>query len=142
MRRRTAAALILAAATALVPGLDVRAADDHEPGPWEEVVFLPESGLSVLLERDPRGVLLERGDYLDLYRRARAAGRAGSGDISGIPSGVLRCDVDGIVEGDVETENEEEGAVAEVVEVNAESEDADIDSDDIPVELDEDSAER
>jgi segregation and condensation protein B len=49
---------------------------------------------------------------------------------------------EGIAESDVETENEEEGAVAEVVEVNAESEDADIDSDDIPVELDEDSAER
>jgi hypothetical protein len=45
---------------ALVGGLAPAVRADEEPGPWDEVVFLPEKGLSVLLERDPKGVLLDR----------------------------------------------------------------------------------
>jgi hypothetical protein len=75
-----------------VPGL--------EQDPWDDVVFLPESGLSVLLERDPKGVLLDRATYLDLHRRARAA----RGDLSAAPGAwkalVARADVEATLDGE------------------------------------------
>jgi hypothetical protein len=82
---------------------DLRAADSddaREAGPWEEVVFLPESGLSVLLERDPRGTLLDRATYLDLHRRAREARGDASPSLPGPAVRLLRCDVTGAVEGE------------------------------------------
>ncbi len=90
------AAALLAASTT-VPAT---AADESEPGPWEEVIFLPESGLAVLLERDPRGVLLDRGAYLDLHRQAVAARGDSRSDAKGPGARLLRCDVEGGVEGD------------------------------------------
>jgi hypothetical protein len=92
-------------AAALLGGVPVAAADDAarpvpDGGPWDEVVFLPESGLSVLLERDPKGVLLDRATYLDLHRRARAS----RGDLSAAPGGwkalVARGEVEATVEGE------------------------------------------
>ncbi|MCE9635757.1 MAG: hypothetical protein K8T90_08635 [Planctomycetes bacterium] len=71
-----------------------------DPGPWEEVVFLPESGLSVLLERDPRGALLDRATYLDLYRRARAARGGASEGLPGPAARLVRCEAEGVVAGD------------------------------------------
>ena len=94
----TAAALLaaLCAAPALHAADAASAATDaREPGAWEEVVFLPQSGLSVLLERDPRGVLLARASYLDLYRRARAA-RGGASDSLPGPAGVGAVGRDGV----------------------------------------------
>ena len=104
-----AAVAVMALASSLVPAPQVRAddsdaADDAsatDPGPWEEVVFLPESGLSVLLERDPRGVLLDRASYLDLYRRARAARGGTSGATVGRAAQVVRCEADGVVAGEM-----------------------------------------
>ncbi|HEU4395842.1 MAG TPA: hypothetical protein VFS92_09770, partial [Planctomycetota bacterium] len=66
--------------------------------PWADLVFLPESGLSVLLERDPRGVLLDREGYLDLHRRARAARAPGLDPSVAERVLVARCEADGVVE--------------------------------------------
>ena len=103
-RARVLAGVVVAAlAASLLPAGALRAADDAEPapGPWEEVVFLPESALAVLLERDPRGVLLDRASYVDLHRRARASRDGASRGVGGPPLSLLRCDVTGEVRGDV-----------------------------------------
>ena len=89
-------ALLAAVAVLAVPA----ARADEEAGPWDEVVFLPEKGLSVLLERDPKGVLLDRATYLDLHRRARAARRDLSGEAGGWTVAIARGDVEAAVEGE------------------------------------------
>ena len=94
---------LLPIVAALCAAPPLRAADSSESygaGPWEEVVFLPEKGLAVLLERDPRGVLLDRATYVDLYRRARAARGPASDSLSGPAVRLLRCDIDGAVAAD------------------------------------------
>jgi hypothetical protein len=99
--RRLALVLGVAAAC-LAPAGALRADDDGpaDESPWEDVVFLPDSGLAILLERDPKGVLLDRKAYLDLHRRARAA----KGDLSGAAGDwkahVVRCEADGVVDGE------------------------------------------
>lgn len=82
------------------PGLLAEEAPGAQEGPWEEVVFLPEKGLSVLLERDPRGVLLDRASYLDLHRRAREARGGAPAPLPGPAVRLLRCEVEGVVEGE------------------------------------------
>jgi hypothetical protein len=103
-RRLASVARCVAAVFAALCASSVVRADESEPsrelGPWEEVVFLPESGLSVLLERDPRGVLLDRATYVDLYRRARAARGDATESAPGPALRLLRCDVNGAVAGE------------------------------------------
>ncbi|MCK6482376.1 MAG: hypothetical protein L6R43_20185, partial [Planctomycetes bacterium] len=103
MRRLLLAAGALALAALLLPP-DLRGQEPppsaEGPGPWEEVVFLPESGLSVLLERDPRGVLLDRASYLDLHRRAREAAGGAEAGAAGPAVRLLRVEAEGAVEGE------------------------------------------